>query len=214
MSAQHGKASDLPPATELVNMLDAGATYEEIAEDHGCSPITVRQHVNDSGLLRRKVEPVEPDDDVIDLASLVPQGDLSWQDRGLCAQTDPEEFFPDKGGATRYAKAICAVCPVQAECLDYALANDERFGVWGGTTERDRRKIKRALADEAGIERVPCDRCSETFTRQVDLARHVKATHERVILALPCPACDHVATTQAGAKNHIHRKHPDYRTAS
>ena len=67
----------------------------------------------------------------------------SWQDRALCAQTDPEAFFPEKGGSTREAKKICTGCEVKTECLEYALANDERFGIWGGLSERERRRIKR-----------------------------------------------------------------------
>ena len=68
---------------------------------------------------------------------------LSWQTDALCAQTDPEAFFPEKGGSTRDAKRICASCDVRSECLEYALANDERFGIWGGLSERERRKLKR-----------------------------------------------------------------------
>ncbi|HKS44741.1 MAG TPA: WhiB family transcriptional regulator [Amycolatopsis sp.] len=66
-----------------------------------------------------------------------------WQDRALCAQTDPEAFFPEKGGSTREAKRICQGCEVKAECLEYALAHDERFGIWGGLSERERRKLKK-----------------------------------------------------------------------
>ena len=66
-----------------------------------------------------------------------------WQDQALCAQTDPEAFFPEKGGSTREAKKVCASCDVKAECLEYALANDERFGIWGGLSERERRRIKK-----------------------------------------------------------------------
>jgi WhiB family redox-sensing transcriptional regulator len=66
-----------------------------------------------------------------------------WQERALCAQTDPEAFFPEKGGSTREAKRICASCEVRAECLEYALAFDERFGIWGGLSERERRRLKR-----------------------------------------------------------------------
>ncbi len=69
-----------------------------------------------------------------------------WQERALCAQTDPEAFFPEKGGSTREAKKICTGCEVKAECLEYALANDERFGIWGGLSERERRRIKRESA--------------------------------------------------------------------
>ena len=79
------------------------------------------------------------------LDGLGDEGVLSWQDRALCAQTDPEAFFPEKGGSTREAKRVCMSCEVQAECLEYALANDERFGIWGGLSERERRKLKRRV---------------------------------------------------------------------
>lgn len=68
-----------------------------------------------------------------------------WQDRALCAQTDPEAFFPEKGGSTREAKKICLGCEVRHECLEYALAHDERFGIWGGLSERERRRLKRGI---------------------------------------------------------------------
>jgi WhiB family redox-sensing transcriptional regulator len=68
---------------------------------------------------------------------------LAWQSDALCAQTDPEAFFPEKGGSTRDAKKICASCEVRAQCLEYALQNDERFGIWGGLSERERRKLRR-----------------------------------------------------------------------
>jgi WhiB family redox-sensing transcriptional regulator len=69
--------------------------------------------------------------------------DLSWQERALCAQPDPESFVPEKGGSTREAKRVCLSCEVRAECLEYALGNDERFGIWGGLSERERRRLKK-----------------------------------------------------------------------
>jgi WhiB family redox-sensing transcriptional regulator len=69
-----------------------------------------------------------------------------WQERALCSQTDPEAFFPEKGGSTREAKRICQRCDVKADCLEYALGHDERFGIWGGLSERERRKLKRRAA--------------------------------------------------------------------
>lgn len=77
-------------------------------------------------------------------ASFVEEDDnpLAWQADALCAQTDPESFFPEKGGSTRDAKKICASCEVRGECLEYALSNDERFGIWGGLSERERRKLR------------------------------------------------------------------------
>lgn len=68
---------------------------------------------------------------------------LAWQKDALCAQTDPEAFFPEKGGTTKHAKRICNSCEVRTNCLEYALQNDERFGIWGGLGERERRKLKK-----------------------------------------------------------------------
>ncbi len=85
------------------------------------------------------------DVDVLGSFAVVGDGDEEpdWQENALCAQTDPEAFFPEKGGSTREAKRICSGCDVRAECLDYALAHDERFGIWGGLSERERRRLRR-----------------------------------------------------------------------
>ncbi len=72
--------------------------------------------------------------------------ELAWQERALCAETDPEAFFPEKGGSTREAKKVCLSCEVRSECLEYALTHDERFGIWGGLSERERRRLRRAAA--------------------------------------------------------------------
>ena len=77
---------------------------------------------------------------------LLPLSDVlssSWQERALCAQTDPEAFFPEKGGSTRDAKRVCLSCDVRVECLEYAMEQDERFGIWGGLSERERRRMKK-----------------------------------------------------------------------
>jgi WhiB family transcriptional regulator, redox-sensing transcriptional regulator len=70
--------------------------------------------------------------------------EAEWTERALCAETDPEAFFPEKGGSTREAKKVCLSCDVRNECLDYALAHDERFGIWGGLSERERRRLKKS----------------------------------------------------------------------
>ena len=75
-----------------------------------------------------------------------PDQPLEWRVDALCAQTDPEAFFPEKGGSTRSAKKICEDCEVRNICLEYALQNDERFGIWGGLSERERRKLKKVNA--------------------------------------------------------------------
>lgn len=77
-------------------------------------------------------------------------GSGDWREQALCAQTDSEAFFPEKGGSTREAKKVCLSCEVRDECLEAALYNDERFGVWGGLTERERRKLKKRIEQPVG----------------------------------------------------------------
>lgn len=69
---------------------------------------------------------------------------LDWHLQALCPQVDYTMFFPAKGSSAEDAKNTCARCPVRAPCLQYALDNDERYGVWGGVSERGRRRIKAA----------------------------------------------------------------------
>ena len=57
---------------------------------------------------------------------------VDWQGAARCAEVDPEIFFPERGGSSKAARAVCAVCDVRAECLEYALNNKEQFGIWGG----------------------------------------------------------------------------------
>lgn len=75
-----------------------------------------------------------------------PLDDDPWQAEALCAQTDPDEFFPERGSSARPAKSVCAQCPVRQECLEYALEHDERFGIWGGMSESERRRIRQRFA--------------------------------------------------------------------
>jgi WhiB family redox-sensing transcriptional regulator len=72
--------------------------------------------------------------------------ELHWTKRALCAEVGGDEFYPEKGGSVREAKAVCRGCEVRAECLAYALEHDERFGIWGGLSEPERRRLKRNAA--------------------------------------------------------------------
>jgi WhiB family redox-sensing transcriptional regulator len=77
----------------------------------------------------------------------------SWRSRAACKSLDPDLFFPvgETGEALEQieaAKAVCRGCPVQQECLEYALAANEQAGIWGGTTEAERRAIRRRRARE------------------------------------------------------------------
>ncbi|CAN5252006.1 hypothetical protein BH09ACT8_BH09ACT8_63350 [soil metagenome] len=70
-----------------------------------------------------------------------------WPSRAVCSQTDPEAFYPEKGGSTKDAKKVCVGCPVRSECLQWALDHDERYGVWGGLSERERRRLKQGVVE-------------------------------------------------------------------
>jgi WhiB family redox-sensing transcriptional regulator len=72
--------------------------------------------------------------------------DKSWQDLANCLGVDPDLFFPERGASTREAKEVCRGCVVRDDCLEYALANGEKFGIWGGMSERERRRIRRQRA--------------------------------------------------------------------
>ncbi len=119
------------------DITDDDITYSNVAAGNGVAPAPPASRVPLHEPVGRLAEVVE-----LGLAGLFPEP-MEWQERALCAQTDPEAFFPEKGGSTREAKRICSGCEVRPQCLEYALANDERFGIWGGMSERERRKQRR-----------------------------------------------------------------------
>ncbi len=80
--------------------------------------------------------------------AVVGDEDLSWQAYAACMGVDPDLFFPERGASTREAKAVCGRCAVRTECLEYALANAEKFGIWGGMSERERRRIRKLRAQQ------------------------------------------------------------------
>ena len=80
----------------------------------------------------------------------------SWKQSANCRGVDPDLFFPERGASTKEAKRVCRGCVVRDECLEYALANGEKFGIWGGMSERERRRVRR--------ERALARRASETAT--------------------------------------------------
>ena len=73
-------------------------------------------------------------------------GDHAWQDEANCLGVDPDLFFPERGASTREAKEVCRGCVVKDDCLEYALENGEKFGIWGGLSERERRRLRRQRA--------------------------------------------------------------------
>jgi WhiB family redox-sensing transcriptional regulator len=79
-----------------------------------------------------------------------------WMARGNCAHETPGTFFPSDGVGVEVARRICATCPVRDYCLEYALVNRIDHGVWGGCSERERRRIlkRRRLAALTGSHRI------------------------------------------------------------
>ena len=72
--------------------------------------------------------------------------DRGWQDEANCHGVDPDLFFPERGASTREAKEVCRGCVVRLDCLEFALVNGEKFGIWGGLSERERRRLRRQRA--------------------------------------------------------------------
>ncbi len=153
----HLSAVDDAPQTESDNGADSSVT-----SDAGSAYVarTIETHIetdadidndveSDADLMPFVAESVPPAKPFLSLVAgfdeMFEEIEDQWQERALCAQTDPEAFFPEKGGSTREAKRICLGCEVKDECLEYALANDERFGIWGGLSERERRRLKRGI---------------------------------------------------------------------
>ncbi len=80
------------------------------------------------------------------VTTLYGRQERSWQLQANCMGVDPDLFFPERGASTREAKEVCRGCVVREDCLEYALANGEKFGIWGGMSERERRRLRRARA--------------------------------------------------------------------
>ena len=137
---------DLPPTAELAAMIRDGATIDDLAEQYQRDTSTIRQRLSTAGWSSTTGTAISAAERPLRALARNVLDDQPWRIDAICAQTDPESFYPEKSGSTRDAKAVCASCTVSAECLDYAIDNDERFGIWGGLSERERRQIKKALS--------------------------------------------------------------------
>lgn len=125
---------DLISSEYLAKVLDNVKTQESELMQFNLQPATKTtsvKEVADSKVSAPKIYQVEGDF-------------LKRRASAACAQTDPEVFFPEKGGSTKQAKRVCReACGMRDECLSFALENGERFGVWGGLSERERRALSR-----------------------------------------------------------------------
>lgn len=127
---------------------------QALADDYGVTKAAIYYHLKTT--MRHLVDP-RVEVKAGDHAPIGPQLPRSpfefdpqpWMVDSLCAQTDPEAFYPEKGGSTREAKAVCLRCEVREPCLEYALEREERFGIWGGLSERERRRINKQRRAQA-----------------------------------------------------------------
>lgn len=136
----------MPSAADLAERIRDGETLEEIAAEYDRSVPVVAKRLNAAGFNARTGEKGRRRDEDGLPVPIFAWSSPDWIDQALCAQTDPEIFFVEKGGSTREAKAVCARCPVRLKCLEEALRTGERHGVRGGLSERERRKLKKAAS--------------------------------------------------------------------
>lgn len=103
--------------------------------------------------------------------------DMAWQDHAACLGCDPDVFFPEAGEDSAAAKAVCAGCRVREECLEWAIATGQEYGVWGGMLQTPRRKLIKARAQAPGLHRLTCVGCDQhsppagTVMEAVEFAR-------------------------------------------
>lgn len=133
----------LPPLVDIAEMLRGGENLATIAALYERAPESLRGKLNHAGYSTTGDRMDPRTVELTTIPILRPFDDQPWATHGICRQTDPENFYPIKGGTTRPAKAVCYECPVRLQCLEYALANNEKYGVWGGLSEYERSKLKK-----------------------------------------------------------------------
>ena len=84
--------------------------------------------------------------DTLDVLDIIERNRPKWMDLGSCRQYPQNWWYYDGAGGIGRARTICESCPVQGECLTYALDHHEKFGMWGGKSERQRRRMLRRTA--------------------------------------------------------------------
>lgn len=114
---------------------EGGITQQAIADALGISRQRVNEIVSGQTYSSQATNPNPPRDPAV-----------GWQQLGACRDESTSLFFPARGEDAQYAKTICSACPVKGECLDVALADPVCTGVWGGTSEYERRRIRKERA--------------------------------------------------------------------
>lgn len=101
-----------------------------------------------------------------DLTDLLNRHRPDWMDFANCMGVDADLFFPSPGESHADANAVCNACQVKTQCLQYALDNGEKFGIWGGASEKWRRKVRRGEAPPGKPGRQPSPCGSEAAYRR------------------------------------------------
>lgn len=135
------KKAALPPAAQLLDMMEGGISRAELAAKFGVAETTITVRISDSGIREQR----ERERQRLELRARLadPWRPPEWMDQAECRNTlDPDAFFPENGPAPDWALEMCARCPVRAECLEYAHQNLEQHGLWGGLGARRRAIIR------------------------------------------------------------------------
>jgi WhiB family redox-sensing transcriptional regulator len=134
---------ELPPTTELAARVRDGKPFRELAGELGVEPAGLTQRFLAAGYMitGESVRDFQLREMKEHLRSKLRTWQEPWMSEGICAQVDSDLFFPEHGMNISEARTICRGCPVRERCLEYALENREKYGVWGATTERERRKL-------------------------------------------------------------------------
>lgn len=124
---------------------DLTSLYAAISNDNGTGGYTT-DYFNTIAAGHHLTGQAQIRNNLPDLASFI--GNIpDWVAQAECSQTDPEAFFPEKGGSNQAAKQLCSTCPFKQRCLDWALTQPPKqdYGIWGGTSEQERRAMRREL---------------------------------------------------------------------
>lgn len=119
---------------------------------------------------------------------------------GACVDLPADWFHPERGESTKEAKGVCSACAVRVDCLGYALGTYQRFGIWGGTSERERRRIRRRLdrgEPVPELDRAPDD--DRTDPDPIIITLEEEPAVELTIATSPAPAPTNGASTRACA---------------
>lgn len=143
-----GRPSQLPRITDLAARVRAGENLRVIAAELGVPYRLLAERLRNAGfaLTGELFADQQRSDLKTYLSSALLRWREPWMDDAECARVDPDAWFPEKGESPKPAKKICATCPVIQECREYALRNRERNGIWGGTSDADRRKLLKKRA--------------------------------------------------------------------